>query len=173
MTFSYRPATLADAAYLAPRLRHNDRREMVDQYGVDNVLALLDQSIRCSETVEAIIVNGEVSALIGLQPNARPIAEIPNPNALIWLVGSPALTTSPLAFARESRDTLRRMTSHLRAVWNHVDPRYAAAIRWLEFLGFRPTGRALRVARSPTPYREMQYEPEQCHGRPTDCTLGR
>lgn len=163
--FFYRPATRRDAEFLAPRLRDADALEVCDQYGTDDVAAILRACVDVERGAVAIEVDGVVAGLIGVQRTAPGRPELPQPSGCVWLVGSSALTASRVAFARESRATLRRMTAGLASVWNVVDPRYSAALTWLDWLGFQRTGRVVRAARGGTEYVEMLLVLDDPHGR--------
>jgi hypothetical protein len=126
-----RPAQLADAAKLAPRLREADLQEIQAVLGEDP-LTVLERSIRWSEPCYAVVDgHGQLVALFGVVPNSGP-----DNVGIIWLVGSNELVRHPLAFLRRCRQWVAALHQRYKVLGNYVDARNGVHIRWLRWCEF-------------------------------------
>jgi hypothetical protein len=125
-----RPATLADADDLAPRLREVDRREVEASSG--DVLLALRRAVETSLDPQAVTRCGELLLLFGV------VAPDPlTPTAVPWALGAPGagrLLATHGAAVSAYLDRVRRSFPHLV---NMVDARNTPALRWIRRAGFR------------------------------------
>lgn len=120
-----------DAESLAPRLRQADLQELRASTHVPPAIALR-KGAECSAPSLAII--GEENQVEGLFG----IFKEPDGTGTVWMMGSDALTKSPLKkqFLRECRTHLAHLTAGYRLVGNCVDARNTVHINWLKWMGF-------------------------------------
>lgn len=133
MTNRIRPASLADVHYLAPRLRAADVQEIKASHGLDPLSALLascEVSDQCSVFVD---VFGNPCALFGTAPTPD------LRSASVWLLGTDEISgpTTARDFLRLTRGELDRLHAggRYRVLYNYVDERNEASIRWLKWAG--------------------------------------
>lgn len=135
MTFDYgvakvRPATLADAEALAPRLRKADLQEL-EASSRETPLALLQHGVTNSLKAYAIETPRGVAALFGVVPSPQPSC------GNVWLLASDDLLTIRTTFLRHSRSWLRELFRDFRLLGNLVDQRNTVHVQWLRWLGFQ------------------------------------
>lgn len=125
-----RPATAADVADLAPRMRQADRNEVWASHRnlPDEALA---RSLRHSTHAWAGLADGRLVCLWGVCP-ASLISRVGVP----WLLGSDEVETHQVAFLRRSRPALAEMLETYTVLTNWVDARNRVSMRWLRWLGF-------------------------------------
>ncbi|MGP1254928.1 MAG: hypothetical protein ACTS10_10975 [Kiloniellales bacterium] len=124
------PASIEDAAELAPRLRTADRREVMASHG-HRALAALQSSLERSDEAWAVRRDGELLSVFGVVRVAL-LGGVGSP----WLLGSRSLVhhkRALLVLGREHVQGWRRNYDHLE---NWVDAGNALSIRWLRWLGF-------------------------------------
>ena len=130
-SISYRPTQRDDIAALAPRLREQDRMELLAATGRDAATALthsFDNSKRCW----SMLRNGEVIAMFGVgHMRNRP------QDGRIWMLGSDELFRQGRALLCDGPIWVREMMRGHTALGNFVDARDKSYIRWLKRLGFR------------------------------------
>ena len=123
------PATEDDARELAPLLRAEDRAEVL-ALGLDPIDGLL-QSLADAREAWTWRDDGRIICMAGVSP-----LSLIGSTGIPWLLGSPLVAAHRRAFLVETR----RMVAHWLTVFpvlrNVVGARYAAAIRWLGWLGF-------------------------------------
>lgn len=126
-----RPATLEDAADLAPRLRAADRAEVWASHRATPIQAL-ETSVRlsCSDAW-AGLADGALVCLWGVVPLSL-VSRIGSP----WLLASDDLERHQVAFLRRCRGMVDQMQAPYRLLTNHVDARNRLSIRWLRWMGF-------------------------------------
>lgn len=95
----------------------------------------LQQSIEGSDYVALGRIDGVIAAVWGYRVDSVLSGEIS-----AWLLSTAQADAFPLAFARQSLRELHALPYRNITVNVHED--YAKAIRWLKWLGFRPTGGA-------------------------------
>ena len=125
----FAPATPADVAWLAPRLRAADRREVEAASGLDPAQALRAGLERSQEPLVAIEA-GRPIAMFGVVP-ALPEALVGAP----WMLGTDRVAARGLAVARASRPWLHRIGEGFRLLTNYVHHENELHIRWLSWLG--------------------------------------
>lgn len=128
--FDIGDATIEDAKELAPRLRQEDVDEILAGSGA-SALDALTEGVRRSVYSRSASVDGRVIAMWGVAPtDADPKLGI------AWLLGSPDLSRHRRPFLRHARHELAAMLIVRPVLINFVDGRYAAALRWVTWLGF-------------------------------------
>lgn len=125
------PASVTHAVPLAANLRPEVRAEAEGVY--DDLVGGFAWAIMDSSEAWVAEVDGEIMAVWGLVDEGSLLVPVARP----WCMTTPLVERHARHFARESR----RITDHWRQrYWrlhNEVDARYAASVRWLEWLGFR------------------------------------
>ena len=128
---TYRRSTIADATYLASRLRQADLDEIKASSG-DTPVASLERSIYVGVTTHTMIDpdDGEPVGIFGL-------VETPDPTlAAVWAMATHKLFNNTKLFMRESRKWLEHVNDVYPVLYNYVDARNTIHIKWLQSLGF-------------------------------------
>lgn len=123
------PATEDDARELAPLLRAEDRAEVL-ALGVEPVDGLL-QSVAAAREAWTWRADGLVICMAGVAP-----LSLIGRTGVPWLLGSDLVPAHRRIFMVETRRAVARWLGMFDVLRNVVDARYAAAIRWLRWLGF-------------------------------------
>jgi hypothetical protein len=126
-----RPALREDAAALSSKLRRDDKREIAAavEGEVAEVLAWnVQMSHPCYSVVDS---DGLPVGLFGVIPDR-------NQERLgcVWLLGSDELVRNRIFFLRRSRLWLSKLHEHYDVLWNYVDVRNEAHVRWIAWCGF-------------------------------------
>lgn len=142
VSYTLLPATEADARELVPLLRAPDRAEVL-ALGVDPVEGLLTSLRSSQEAYTARAADGRIICMAGVSP-----ATLTGPTGVPWLLGSDLVPVYRRPFMLETRAMVARWLTLFPVLRNIVDARYAAAIRWLRWLGFTigeplPIGRGM------------------------------
>jgi len=135
------PATEDDARELALLLRAEDRAEVL-ALGREPVEGLLE-GLRSAREAWTWRDDGRIICMAGIGP-----LTLIGYTGVPWLLGSDLVPAHRRAFMVETRRTVARWLTIFPMLSNVVDARYAAAIRWLRWLGFTigepfPLGRGL------------------------------
>lgn len=125
-----RPATIADAVSIAPRLRQADQQEISASLGIPAEFALV-ATVHHSKVALAIEEDGEVIGLFG----ADPIPVFDN-TAQVWMVMTDAIHSISMQFLREGGEWLERLHEVAPLLTNYTDKRNTLHHRWLRWLGF-------------------------------------
>ena len=123
------PATEDDARELAPLLRSEDRAEVL-ALGLDPVDGLL-QSLAAACEAWTWCDDDRIICMAGVAP-----LSLIGSTGVPWLLGSPLVPRHRRAFMVETRRTVARWLGMFVVLRNVVDDDYAAAHRWLRWLGF-------------------------------------
>ena len=130
-----RTAVPDDAESLAPRLRGADRNEIHAVLGNIDAVAWLRQGIVVSTPCLAVTdQSGLLLALFGANPGEHG-------EGRVWLLGTPELFLHRFAAGRVSKHWLAILHAHYKVLWNYVDERNEAHVRWLRWCGFELTHR--------------------------------
>jgi GNAT superfamily N-acetyltransferase len=124
-------ATEAHLVELAQRLRPLDRREVL-ALGFDDPLVGIKDSAARSDWVKAAVDDvGRVAAVwgVGRSPDDPTRGEP-------WFLSTPTLARHRRAFLRGSPGEMAALRGQFEALSGLVDGRYAAALRWVRWLGF-------------------------------------
>jgi ribosomal protein S18 acetylase RimI-like enzyme len=125
-----RPATAADARFLAPRLRAADAREVSAHY--DDPHQALLEAISGSEMAFTARLGDEPVFVIGCGSSA----EAPLTVGCPWLLGTDAADRYPGALTKITRHYVGLFKERWPVLLNYVDARNTASVRWLTRLGF-------------------------------------
>lgn len=128
--YAVEPATMEDAAELAPRLRTADRREVMASHGHRGLQAL-QSSLDRSELAWAVRHDGELLSLHGVVR-----VSILGGTGSPWLLGSRSLVNHKRALMEISRAHVQGWRERYDFLENWVDAGNALSIRWLRWLGF-------------------------------------
>jgi len=132
-TIAVRPAMKADAEWLATRLRSQDRDEIYAVTG-SGPLPVLREGVAASRPCFAVTgSDGELLALFGVLPRERGRGKV-------WLLGTSGLLLRRFSVARSSRKWIDVLHRDYPTLWNYVDARNEAHIRWLKWCGFHFAG---------------------------------
>lgn len=130
------PAIEVDARELAPVVRQEDRAEVLALLGPVHPVEgpagglLLGLATAC-EAWTARDDAGRIICMAGVSPFS-----LIGSTGVPWLLGSDLVRMHRRVFMAESRRLVARWLTWFDSLRNVVDARYAAAIRWLRWLGF-------------------------------------
>jgi len=124
------PATIDHALDLAPRLRRDDKWEVMCSSGLNSVDALT-QSIQFSEVCWTALLAGRPEIIWGVCKFP------PDPSmGIVWLLSSEEMYRIPGRFVRESHIYVSKMLGVFDTLFNYVHIDNMASRKWLERLGF-------------------------------------
>jgi hypothetical protein len=126
---TFRPATREDVAYLAPRLRAWDVRELRGALGAVPVEEALEQSVAISSWSQVALDDGEPVWIVGCGTAVR---EYGSP----WLLGTEAYARRRKAFLFHTRRFAEQMASEHAVLANYVAADNRRSQTWLKWLGF-------------------------------------
>jgi hypothetical protein len=130
-----RPALAEDAYAIESRLREADLDELdAGDPLLTTPLEALQRGIAQSKVARTLVLGGVPEAVWGVVDEGDGIGRI-------WLLGAPRTTEDRRFFLAESAYQLQDLATGFVEVYNLVDERYDQALRWLDWLGFRPIGR--------------------------------
>lgn len=124
----FRSATEADATRLAATLRQQDSDECYAAFGKPEIA--LPYSVGVSTQAICVSLDGEPLAIFGWLAEGL--------SARVWMLGSSTLTDDgrTYEFLAASREWVGRLNDAFPLLWNIIDSRNTAHIRWLRWLGF-------------------------------------
>ncbi|HEY0077404.1 MAG TPA: hypothetical protein VGB73_02080 [Pyrinomonadaceae bacterium] len=126
-----RPARAEDARELAPHLRAADLREISAASG-EEPTSLLERGIAHSDPCYAVEdEEGAALALFGVVPDATREG-----TGIVWLLASDDLVAARYTFLKHCRQWVERLHERYAVLWNCVDARNEAHLRWLRWCGF-------------------------------------
>lgn len=123
-----RDAGLADAAYLAGRLRSRDHDEVVASAGPD-IPRIMREAVQASTGLCWVAYDAHPVFVIGCAPVAPGLGSP-------WLLGTAAVAKYPGALTRIAKRHIAIMLQTYPALVNYVDARNADSVGWLRLLGF-------------------------------------
>lgn len=144
-------ATKDDARELAPLLRAEDRAE-IDALSGRDPAGLLVESVAASWEATTYRADGALICIGGVAP-----LSLIGRTGVPWLMGTDLVPVHRKAFMRHSREAMPRWLAHFPVLRNVVDARYAEAIRWLRWLGFR-FGLPMSIGVAGLPFLPFQME---------------
>jgi len=126
----FRLSTLEDIKYLAPRLRHSDKQEILASVGLTPYEAMMIGYLE--NVIVFTIVNSkdEPVAIFG-------ISDVGNNVGAIWLLATDKLKDIQYSFLRENKKVIDFLNTKYKILWNFVDCRNSLHIRWLKWCGFK------------------------------------
>jgi hypothetical protein len=119
------------AVAMAPLLRPGDRNEIWAAAAVDPLRGL-EISLDASRYAWTWLVDGLPACMFGVG-----CAPVPDGIGIPWLLSAISVDRHWLPFLRYYRPFLDRMRADFPLLTNWVDARYAAALRWIGWMGFR------------------------------------
>ena len=126
----FRLTTLEDIKYLAPRLRQEDKQEILAGSGLIPYYALLNG------------FQNSVIVFTIFNPKNKPIGifgvdDVGNGVGGIWLLATKDLATIKIAFLKQCREVVKVLNTKYKILWNYVDCRNKVHIKWLKWCGFK------------------------------------
>jgi len=139
-----RPATVADAFYVAANIRPEDKREIE---GLGHTPLALVWCVENTDAVTLINRDGEVCGLAGIGKDDRPGV------GQVWMICTPAIEKNPVTFVRQARKWIADAGKDYRMLWNQMDTRNTMHHKLVHLLGFK----ILRLV-FPPPYQLPYFE---------------
>ena len=122
----FRLATLEDIKYLAPRLRYEDKREILSSAGMFPYDALYYSYLKSNVVFTIVNKEKEPVGLFGVTVNGG-----------IWLLATDKLKDLQYYFLNEIKKVIDFLNSKYKILWNFVDSRNSLHIKWLKWCGFK------------------------------------
>jgi len=122
----FRQSVYDDCIYLAPRLRFEDKREILDATGFPPLNGLTHS-----------FVSSEISFTITDKENIPVGMFGVNKDGAIWLLATNEIHRIRFSFLRESRKVVDVLNNKYPKLWNYVDCRNELHLRWLKWCGFK------------------------------------
>lgn len=130
MTYVIRPSRVSDAISLAPRLRAEDKAEVLAA-GRESVEESLALGVLVSRPCFTVEIDTLPQLIMGVTPSLDPL------EGHVWMLASELpFTSHRIAFIRHSKAWVRKFHQHYPLLTNSVDARNTAHIEWLKWLGF-------------------------------------
>ena len=129
-----RPAILADAIQLAPKMRIADREEIRASNGSSPLEALVIPFTYKKSRSYTIIGTAKegVIGMFGVAPTKDP------EYGIAWLLSSEDLFKHTKQFMKECPYWISQMGNGYEYLYNWIDRRNWKSMKWLQFLGFEP-----------------------------------
>ena len=127
-----RPAILADALQLAPKMRKADREEILASHGktpLESFVVTFTYEKARSYTIIGTAKEG-VIGMFGVAPTKDP------EYGIAWLLSSEDLFKHTKQFIKECPYWVSQMSEGYTYIYNWVDRRNWKSLKWLQFLGF-------------------------------------
>ena len=126
----FRLSTLEDIKYLAPRLRQEDKQEILAGSGLIPYYALLNG------------FQNSVIVFTIFNPKNKPVGifgvdDLGNGVGGIWLLATKDLATIKIAFLKQCREVVKVLNTKYKILWNYVDCRNQVHIKWLKWCDFK------------------------------------
>ena len=126
----FRLTTLEDIKYLAPRLRKEDKQEILAGSGLITYEALL-KGFKNSAIVFTIFNSkNKPVGIFGVDDCGNGVGGI-------WLLATKDLTKIQIAFLKQCREVIQFLNTKYKILWNFVDCRNQLHIKWLKWCGFQ------------------------------------
>lgn len=124
------PIEPEDIAGILRDVRQADIDEIVEGLGVSLESELVD-GIAGSLNARKIVVDGQIVAVFG-----DAVHSLLGSVGVPWLISTVHVEQHARAFLKVCRPEVQGMLTRHRHLFNYVDARNTAAIRWLKWLGF-------------------------------------
>ncbi len=138
------PATRAHLAELAAHIRPADLEEVLAS-GYESALEALEMTFRESFVARVMLLDSRVAAVFGLVALKGSVIGGCTV-ACAWSLTSIVVDEHRLTFMRASKRALQQLLEQADRLVNLVDARYAAALQWLECLGWKLERQVLHPA---------------------------
>tara|TARA_R100000234_G_C4970897_1_gene166155 strand:+ start:148 stop:639 length:492 start_codon:yes stop_codon:yes gene_type:complete len=126
----FRLANLDDIKYLAPRLRYEDKQEILATNGRLPYYELL-RGYKQSKIIFTIVNQKDKPVgIFGIDDLGGSVGGI-------WLVATDELATIQITFLRQCRQVVEFLNTKYKILWNYVDCRNDVHIKWLKWCGFK------------------------------------
>jgi len=129
-----RPAVLADALELAPKMRIADREEVKASHGTTPLESLV-VPFTCDGSRNYTIIGTANEGVIGMF-GVTPTKDLEY--GIAWLLSSEDLFKHTKQFIKECPYWVAKMSKGYTYIYNWVDRRNWKSLKWLQFLGFEP-----------------------------------
>ena len=126
----FRLSTLEDIKYLAPRLRQEDKQEILAGSGLIPYYALLNGF---QNSVIVFTIFNPKNKQIGIFG----VDDVGNGVGGIWLLATKDLATIKIAFLKQCREVVKVLNQKYKILWNYVDCRNEVHIKWLKWCDFK------------------------------------
>jgi len=126
----FRLTTLEDIKYLAPRLRHSDKEEILAASGQTPYHALLNGYLNCAIVFTIVNPKNKPVGIFG-------VTDCRNGTGAIWLLATDGLAKIQIAFLKECKEVVNVLNKKYKILWNFVDCRNSLHIKWLKWCGFQ------------------------------------
>ena len=126
----FRLTSLEDIKYLAPRLRHEDKQEILAGIGLKPYEALLKGYLENVIVFTIVNTKNKPVGIFGVN-------DCGNGLGAIWLVATNDLSTVQISFLRQCREVVKVFNNKYKILWNFVDCRNSLHIKWLKWCGFK------------------------------------
>tara|TARA_R100001594_G_scaffold98085_1_gene132514 strand:- start:234 stop:632 length:399 start_codon:yes stop_codon:yes gene_type:complete len=128
-------------------MRSADRDEIKAALGKSPFDGLID-SVALSDVPFTIMADQEPAAMFGAGPVVSGVG-------CIWLLGTDLILQNSTRFLRESRYWLEICAKPYDLLFNYVDERNSAHIRWIKWLGFTVINRHEKFGVEQRPFLEF------------------
>ena len=122
----FRLATIKDLKYLAPRLRFEDKREILSTAGMLPYTALYYSYLKSAIVFTIVNDKKEPVGIFGVAVSGA-----------IWLLATDKLKEIQFAFLKENKKVIDFLNTKYKILWNYVDSRNSLHIKWLKWCGFK------------------------------------
>ena len=126
----FRLSTFEDIKYLAPRLRYEDKQEILAGIGLKPYEALLKGYLENVIVFTIVNTKNKPVGIFGVN-------DCGNGLGAIWLVATNDLSTVQISFLRQCREVVKVFNKKYKILWNFVDCRNSLHIKWLKWCGFK------------------------------------
>ena len=126
----FRLTTIEDLKFLAPRLRYEDKREILASTGLLPYEALLKGYLENVIVFTIVNTKNKPVGIFGVN-------DCGNGLGAIWLVATNDLSTVQISFLRQCREVVKVFNNKYKILWNFVDCRNSLHIKWLKWCGFK------------------------------------
>lgn len=124
--YSIHRLTVETATEAALNLRPDDRRELLEGYGVSDPVSFLTYDVHRGYQISIQSPNGKTAGIGGVQDQG-----------MIWLLTTPVIHDYPISFARVCKGLIKEQQELNPILWNIIDKRNTVHLKLLKFLGFK------------------------------------
>lgn len=121
--------TEADAMYVASNLKRDNQLEILAGIG-DNALSDIVQSIKTSDDIGCLYINGLPAAIYGVKRRS-----VLSDEGLAWLLMTSEIDNHKVFVAKHCKKGLKQMLAKYQRVYNWVNVENEDIIRWLKWMG--------------------------------------
>ena len=126
----FKLTTLEDIKYLAPRLRKEDKQEILAGSGLIPYEALLNGYKKSAIVFTIFNPKNKPVAIFGIN-------DVGNNVGAIWLLATDKLKDIQYSFLRENKKVIDFLNTKYKILWNFVDCRNQQHIKWLRWCDFK------------------------------------